>query len=87
MRVKKETLTHMNMRNHLNAIDALEKVLSLISTKLDENEYALSELFHKHENGELYSNEDAGMMDYHEGAVEALSIIKHQAEELFKLVN
>ena len=80
MRVKKETLTHMNMRNHLNAIEALEKVLSLISTKLDENEYALSELFHKHENGELYSN-------YHEGAVEALSIIKHQAEELFKLVN
>lgn len=76
----------MNSRNPLNAIDALEEVLSLISTKLDENEYALSELFHKHENGQLYSNEDAGMMDYHEGAVEALSIIKYQAQELFNNV-
>lgn len=54
-----------------------------IQTKLDEHEYELSELHAKYEDGDLFSSEDSAMMDYHEGAIEALSIIKIKGEEFF----
>lgn len=61
-----------------------ESLITFIQIKHDEHEYALSELVHKHESGELYSDEDAGMMDYHEGAVEALSVVLNKAKEMFQ---
>lgn len=61
----------------------MEELLMFIQTKLDEHDYELSELYSKYQDGDLYSSEDAAMMDYHQGAIEALSIIQNKGQELF----
>lgn len=53
----------------------MEELLMFIQTKIDEHEYQLTELHSKYEGGDLYSNDDSVMIDYHEGAVEALSVV------------
>ena len=73
------------MRNLLNATEAFEQLLQTITIKFDEHQQALENIW----NGEhdMLDNDAASMADYHEGALEVLSIIRHQAEELFKNVN
>ena len=75
----------MNSRNPLSGIKALEALLETIKIKYDEHEQALQNIW----NGEhdMLDNDAASMADYHEGAVEVLSLIQFQAEELFKNVN
>ena len=73
------------MRNLLNATEAFEQLLQTITIKFDEHQQALENIW----NGEhdMLDNDAASMADYHEGAVEVLSLIQFQAEELFKNVN
>lgn len=73
------SLTHTTMRN----LYVIEELLMFIQTKIDEHEYQLTELHAQYEGGDLYSNDDSVMIDYHEGAVEALSIILNKAKELY----
>jgi hypothetical protein len=68
----------------LNAINAFEEVLELITNKLNEHDQALLDIWN--EDRDVIDREAASMADYHEGAVEALSIIKYQAQELFNSV-
>ena len=68
----------------MNAIEALEELVSTINIKFDEHEHSLSELHDRYESGQWYSNEDTAMIDYHEGATEALGVIQFKAQELFK---
>ena len=78
-------LTLTIMRNPLNATEAFEQLLQTITIKFDEHQHALENIW----NGEhdMLDNDAASMADYHEGAVEVLSLIQFQAEELFKNVN
>ena len=62
----------------------MEELLMFIQTKMDEHDYELSELHSKYQDGDFYSNDDSAMMDYHQGAVEALSIILNKGQELFR---
>lgn len=62
----------------------MEELLMFIQTKLDEHEYELSELHAKYEGGDFYSNDDSTMMDYHEGAIEALSVVLGKGQEIFR---
>lgn len=78
--------THMNMRNPLNANDALEELINLIQTKWDEHEQSLTDINQRYENGDFFDKEDSSLVDYHEGATEALSLIHHYATELYKNV-
>lgn len=71
----------MNMRNPLN--EKFEELINLIQTKWDEHEQALTDINQRYEAGEMFDNEDTAMLDYHEGAVEALSLIHHYATELY----
>ena len=75
----------MHLRNPLNATEAFEQLLETIRIKFDEHQQALENIW----NGEhdMLDNDAASMADYHEGAVEVLSLIQFQAEELFKNVN
>ena len=79
------SLTLTIMRNLLNATEAFEQLLQTITIKFDEHQQALENIW----NGEhdMLDNDAASMADYHEGAVEVLSLIQFQAEELFKNVN
>ena len=69
----------------MNATEAFEQLLQTITIKFDEHQQALENIW----NGEhdMLDNDAASMADYHEGAVEVLSLIQFQAEELFKNVN
>lgn len=78
-------LTLMIMRNPLNAIEAYEQLLETIRIKFDEHQQALDDIWDG--NHIVIDRESASMVDYHEGAVEVLSLIQFQAEELFKDVN
>lgn len=62
----------------------MEELLMFIQTKMDEHDYELSELHAKYEDGDLFSSDDSAMMDYHQGAIEALSIIQNKGQELFR---
>lgn len=53
----------------------MEELLMFIQAKIDEHEYQLTELHAQYEGGDLYSNDDSAMIDYHEGAIEALSVV------------
>ena len=79
------SLTLTNSRNPLNATEAFEQLLETITIKFDEHQQALENIW----NGQhdMLDNDAASMADYHEGAVEVLSLIQFQAEELFKNVN
>lgn len=61
----------------------MEELLMFIQTKIDEHDYELSELHAKYEDGDLFSSEDTAMMDYHEGAIESMSVILEKGRELF----
>ncbi len=69
----------------MNAINAFEQLLQTINIKFEEHEEYLQNIWD--ENRDVIDGNDLEMLNYHEGAVEVLSIIKHQAEELFKVVN
>lgn len=79
------SLTHMNSRNPLNATEAFEQVLELITNKLNEHQEYLQNIWD--EERDVIDGSDLEMLNYHEGAVEVLSIVQHQAQELFKNVN
>lgn len=65
--------------------DFAENLISFIENKYNEHEQALSEIFARVDNREgIYDNEDTTMQDYHEGAVEALSIVLHKAKEMYQ---
>ena len=72
------------MRNPLNATEAFEQLLQTITIKFDEHQQALQNIW----NGEhdMLDNDAASMADYHEGAIEVLSLIEFQGQELMKLV-
>lgn len=78
----------MNTRNPLNAInEKFEELINLIKIKWDEHEQALTDINQMYEDGEMFANDDTSMLDYHEGAVEALSLIHHYATELYASSN
>ena len=74
----------MHLRNPLNALDALEQLLETIKIKYDEHQQALEDIWD--ENHVVIDGSNLEMLNYHEGAVEVLSLIQFQAEELFKNV-
>ena len=65
----------------------METLLELIENKYNEHEQALTDIYSQYKDSELYSTEDTSMIDYHEGAVEALSIILYKAKEIYGLTN
>lgn len=69
----------------MNAINAFEEVLELITNKLNEHQEYLQNIWD--EERDVIDGSDLEMLNYHEGAVEVLSIVQHQAQELFKNVN
>lgn len=76
----------MNTRNPLNATnEKFEELINLIKIKWDEHEQALTDIWD--ENHVVIDREAASMVDYHEGAVEALSLIHHYATELYASSN
>lgn len=64
--------------------EAFEQLLETITIKFDEHQQALEDIWD--ENHVVLDREAASMADYHEGAVEVLSIVRHQAEEMYKHV-
>lgn len=62
--------------------DAFEELINLIQTKWDEHQQALTDIWD--ESTDVIDREHASMVDYHEGAVESLSLIHHYATELYK---
>ena len=74
----------MHTRRALNAIEAFEQMLELITNKLNEHQEYLSNIWD--EERDVIDGSDLEMLNYHEGAVEVLSIIQHKAQELFKHV-
>ena len=78
------SLTHMHLRNPLNAIKALEQLLETIKIKYDEHEQALQDIWD--ENHVVIDGSNLEMLNYHEGAIEVLSLIEFQGQELMKLV-
>jgi hypothetical protein len=63
--------------------EAFEELISLIEIKYNEHEHALTDLNEKYADGSMFDNDDSSMIDYHEGATEALYIILHQAKEIY----
>ena len=82
-----KTLTHMSMRNPLKINDAFEQLLELIQIKHDENEQSLSDLLNKYDAGEIFDNDDDAMINYYEGATEALGLILYKGKELYGQVH
>lgn len=62
-----------------------EELILFIENKLNEHELMLSDLFAKIDEQDGYEKDDEAMQDYHEGAVEALSIVLHKAKELYNV--
>ena len=78
------SLTLTNSRNLLSGLKALEQLLETIKIKYDEHEQALQDIWD--ENHVVLDRDMASMADYHEGAIEVLSLIEFQGQELMKLV-
>lgn len=64
----------------------IEQLIIFIENKYNEHEQALSDIHAKYEGGDMFDNDDSAMLDYHEGAVEALGIVHHYAKELYSNV-
>ena len=64
--------------------DYIENLIMFIQNKLNEHEQDLSDVFAKvdSQNGQ-FDNDDSSMQDYHEGAVEALSIVLDKAKDMY----
>jgi arabinogalactan endo-1,4-beta-galactosidase len=64
--------------------DYIENLIMFIQNKLNEHEQDLSDIFAKvdRQNGQ-FDNDDSSMQDYHEGAVEALSIVLDKAKDMY----
>lgn len=59
----------------------MEKLLEFIQMKHDEHESELSRIWNS--DVDMFNNDQSSMMDYHEGAVEALGIVLAKGKELF----
>ena len=71
----------MNMRKILTINEKFEELINLIQIKWDEHQQALTDIWD--DNHVVIDREQASMVDYHEGAVEVLSLIHHYATELY----
>ena len=63
----------------------MEDLLLFIQSKIEEHEEELTQLHLKYQDGDFYSKDDSAMMDYHEGAIEALSVIQFRGQELLNV--
>lgn len=64
--------------------DKAEMILELIENKYNEHESMLSVYYEKYpEPGVMMDNDDTAMIDYHEGAIEALGVVLNQAKEIY----
>ena len=68
----------------LSCQEAYEQVLELVTNKLNEHQEYLSNIWD--EERDVIDGSDLEMLNYHEGAVEVLSIVQHQAQEIYKNV-
>lgn len=65
-------------------IEFAERLIAFIENKLNEHEQALSDIFAKVDSQDgQFDNDDSSMQDYHEGAVESLSIVLDKAKDMF----
>lgn len=73
----------MNTRIVLNVT---EDLLLFIENKLNEHEQALTDIWNA-AGEDILDNDSSSMVDYHEGAVEALSIILFKGKEMYGQVH